>query len=344
MATRDFASVTSALATLMEEQVISQVNRSVVLAQILGVVPAEGKNVTWDVKFGTDKGAAIADGVDNTTYNVDTKVPATLDYAEYTDAFSLTGRAMSAAMATGNPRVLANLFLEEAADSVERLADGIGDGIYNGSGATDNIWGLYASVSPIGSTGIYANVNRSTYAQWKGTVTDAASAPVSFDMLRSQMSAIYVASGEQPDVIVCDATQHDKIGQLFGANRRYIDEVRRSDGTVIKLSGGYKVLEFDGVPIIRDRQHPASKITFLNSRHTRLRQLPAPPADITGQMGAPIVIGGTPEEQLGPGRTKLSCFMIPFAKTGNAHKFGLYCMPQLQVRRCNSGGYITNLG
>jgi hypothetical protein len=345
MADRDLSSISSALSNLIAGPVVSQINRAVVLAQILGVKPADNKTVTWDVKLGTatPTTAPISDGADVSTYNADTKIPAVLNYAEYHDAFALTGRALAAAAASGRPEDLANLFLEEMQDSVERLSSAIGYDVYNGDGTTDHIHGLFAaSPAAIGDTGIYASINRATYSQWKGNVVDAAGAPLTFELIRDLRRKIYAASGEKPDLFITDPVQHERLGILFGANRRYVDQVRRADGQVIKLDGGYMVLEFDGISVVEDQQHPAQKFTALNTKRVMLRQLMEVQSEVTGSLGS-FQLGGTPEEQLGVGKIKMAAFLHKLAKNGNKHKFALYVMPQLQVTRPNACGYITSL-
>lgn len=344
MPNRDFAAASAALGTIIEPQVVSQINRAVVMARVLGVQPADNQKVTWDVRLGTSVGAPIADGADVSTYNADTRVPASIDYGEYNDSFAITGRAMAAAMATRNPEQLANIFIEDMSDSVERLAFGIGADVYTGTGATDRIWGLYGgAATPLGITGTYAGISRGTYSQWQSNVVDAGGKPASTGLLRDLRRKIYTASGMKHDLFICDPLQHQAIGEAMGVNRQQVDYVRRNDGMTIKLDAGYNALSFDGITVLEDVQHPAQTITAINTSFVRLRQLPAPPADIIGQQGSPIVIGGTPDEQLGPGRTNVQAFVIPFAKTGNLHKFGLYAFIQLQVKRPNTCGSIINL-
>src|SRR5688500_2488261 len=119
MAVVNYASLSAALATLFEDDVSSQINRAVVLAQVLEVVPGTGKNITWAIRHGSATGATIADGADVSVFNNDTKAPATLDFGTYHDAFSITGKILAAARAAGNPRQLASLFVDELGDSTE---------------------------------------------------------------------------------------------------------------------------------------------------------------------------------------------------------------------------------
>ena len=342
MATVTLASLDAALATIFQDKIANQIERSVVLAQLLPVAPGTGKNIQWAVRTGTATGATIADGADVTTFNNDTKSAAVLQYGTYHDAFSITGKAMAAAKAAANPAELAALFVDELGDSVERLARKIGADVYTGTGATNIIHGILDPTIPaIGDVGVYAGIDRATTAQWKGNVVDAVLGTLTFSLIRDLRRVIYVASGEKPDLFICDPVQHEKLGLLYQAERRYVDSVRIR-GEKVVLDGGYNVLEFDGVPVIEDTQHPAQKFTALNTRHVQLAQLADSADAVTRSMGM-IGLGGTPEEQYGENKTKLNARIQPLAITGDAFKFALYCYPQLCVKRPNSCGFITNL-
>jgi hypothetical protein len=352
MALVEFSTIDATLAELFFDEIANQINRAVVLGQVLDITPGTGKNIQWSVRTGTatPTTAVIADGADVSTFNNDAKSPAVLQYGTYHDAFSVTGKAMAAARAAGNPAELAALMVDELGDSVERLARAIANDIYVGTGATDNIWGLYGSlgagtVDAIGDTGVYAGVDRGSVAQWQGNVVDALGVDFqanAFSLMRNLRREIYTASGERPDIFVTDPAQHEKLGLAYQAERRYTDEVRRADGTVIKLDGGYQVLEFDGIPVIEDVLHPVQKVTALNSRHVKMSQLIDSPDVMNRAMGT-IALAGTPEEQLGQGKMKLYARIQPLAVTGDAFKYALYVYPQLCVKRPNSCGFLENL-
>src|ERR1044072_7315578 len=140
MSTVAMAQIADALTTLFEDQITSQINRATVLLQVLPVGPGTtGKNITCAARFGTAVGGARAEGLAVATLNNDDKVPATLEFGTYDDAFGVTGKTMAAARAARNPEELANLFVDELGDCVERLAKGIALDLYTGSGATDHI-------------------------------------------------------------------------------------------------------------------------------------------------------------------------------------------------------------
>ena len=345
MAARDFSSIDVALATLFENQVASQINRAVVALQLLPCMPSDGKNITWDAKFGTatPSTAPIADGAAVTTFNVDTKVPATLNYVTYHDAFTISGRAAAAAMASNSPTQLANLFMDELTDSTNRLASAIGKHFYTGTGTSEQMMGILDGTSGgIIDTGTYATLSRGTYTQWKGNVVDAATGALTFTMIRDLNRLVYTASGQRVDVYLADPNQHEKLGLLYQAQRRYVDTITVR-GNTIKLDGGYQVLEFDGRPVIEDINCPANTIVGLNSREVRMRYLPQPTAaQMQGAEGSVPIVGSS-EFQYGVGAVKMMGRIKRLAPTGDAENFQLIVYPQVQVRSPNTCGFIKNL-
>ena len=344
MSTVAMAQIADALTTLFEDQITSQINRATVLLQVLPVGPGTtGKNITWAARFGTAVGGARAEGLAVATLNNDDKVPATLEFGTYDDAFGVTGKAMAAARAARNPEELANLFVDELGDCVERLAKGIALDLYTGSGATDHIMGLITTGGGIMNTGQYAGIDRSSKTQWQGTVMSngGVGRALTFDLMREMRRRIYNASGLKPDLIVTTPELHEKYGKLFGQQRRYIQEIRLR-GQTITLDGGYQMLEFDGIPVLEDVDCSSGHMLFLNTRYVRVLQLPDQ-VDNVNQSMAMTGLAGTPEEQLGAPSAKLTARINPLGRDGDTYKFQLICYPQLQVRRPNSCGVIKDL-
>jgi hypothetical protein len=336
--------IAASLTTIFEEQITSQINRATVLLQVLPVGPGTtGKNISWNARFGTAVGGARAEGAAVVTLNNDNKVPATLEFGTYDDAFGVTGKAMAAARAARNPEELANLFVDELGDCVERLAKGIAIALYTGTGATDHIMGLVATGGGIMNTGTYANIDRGTYSQWQGTImsNSGVDRALTFDLMREMRRRIYTASGLKPDLIVTTPELHEKYGKLFGQQRRYIQEIRLR-GQTITLDGGYQMLEFDGIPVLEDVDCPAEHMIFLNTRYVRVLQLPDQVDNVNNSMSM-VGLAGTPEEQLGQPSAKLTARINPLGRDGDSYKFQLICYPQLQVRRPNACGAITDL-
>lgn len=347
MALVDFSAVTGILVKLFARRVETQLNRSLVLPLVLDVRPEAGQNIQWVARSGTEvpTSAVIADGDDVSVFNSDTREAAVLQYGTYHDGFKVSGKALNAAYAAGNPEQLAMLFAEELSYSVERLAVAIGDDFYDGSGGTDIIAGLLDATNPaIGDIGTYAGLDRSTRTYWKGNVLDALGAGVSKDLFKQLKRSIYNATGGAPDIWICDATQHDYFGSLLDPNRRAVQDVQRADGSVVKLDPGWmdNALFFDGVVVLKDKRCPASKMIALNSMYVSMAQLANSPEQLKQGAGM-LMLGGTPETQKGAQKTKLSAQILPLAQTGRAVKTALFCDPQLVVKRPQACGYITGL-
>jgi len=345
MATVDLSRITAALATLFQPKIVAQMNRSVVLLQLLPFAPANGQNLQWDTEFsasGEATNSTIADGADVSVYQDDDVIPATLQYATYSEAFGLTGKARAAAAASRSPDELADLFAEKIERAVRRLTKNIGVDIYTGAGTSNLMAGL-TGAGAIDATGTYANIDRATYTGWASNElgNSGVARALTFDLMRRMRRTIYTACGEMPDLIVCDALQHEKFGQLFDGQRRYNQDVFLR-GQKISLSGGYRALDFDGIPVIADVNCPAGKMLFLNTNYVKMRQLPDAADAVNGSAGM-IGLHGTAEEQFGSGATQLTARINPLARTGDAYKFQMVLYPQLQVERPNACGKIEDL-
>ena len=339
---RDLASILNVLASKFESRVANQIQRSAVLPQLLPIKPGQGKNLQWVAKLGNLTGAAIADGADVTVFNSDDKKPAILQYAEYHDAFCVTGRAVAAARQAGNPEEIASLFLEELGDSVERLAKVISQELYLGTGGTapETIHGLLDAAGGLSATGVYAGIDRAVDAQWASNEVPVGG-PLTFAAMRDMRTQIYSASGLKPDLIVCSPDVHEAYGNLFQGERRYLDNVRLRGGE-IRLDGGYGILEFDGIPVVEDVDCPAGTMIFLNTSVVHLSQLPDSASRMNRAM-AMVGLKGTEEEQFGVGGMPLTAKIQPLAITGHNYKFALYCMLQLCVKRPNACGKLTGI-
>lgn len=353
MASIALSDITSALATLFEDQLVAQWNRAVVLTKLLPVVQGTSQNINWDVKA-TDGSVAhtssmIAEGATVSTFSDDALNKATLSFTNYYDAFGISGLALNAARATGNPAGLADLFGEKLMDCVTRLAKNLNQEWYLGTGASNHIAGLVdATNGALKASGTYAGINKGSVTLFQGNeLTNGGSArPLSFQIMRDTIRTIYVASGEVPDLIVCDPIQFARYGMLFGEQRRYMADMTTAGGN-FKLDGGFKALEFDGIPVVQDKDANAGQVLFLNTNHVRIQQLPDYLADANqpGAIGkaASMKLSGTAESQFGGGTTSLSARLLPLAVTGDNYTFELIIYPQLQVRRPNACAMLGDL-
>jgi hypothetical protein len=348
-ATSGTGNLSDVLATLYRDKVVNQIMRACVLPQVFPVRNGTGKNIAWDVAFTNGSGytnGGVADGATVSVYNSDVKVPAVLQYTSYIEAVSVGGRAQASAAQAGNPMAFANLLGYEIMEATRRLALSIATDMYTGTGASNQLQGLYSTTGTtygaLIATGTYAGVSRSTYSEW-GCNVDAGSSlnrELTVDLMRDMRRTIYTACGQKPDLIITDPIQHEKYARTFGANRRYVQDVTIR-GEKIHLDGGFQALDFDGIPVIEDALHPAGKMSFFNTNYCYISQLPYSPDFADG--GGDAMLAGTPEEQLGEGNIKLSAKFLNLARVGDAKNIELVCYPQIVVERPNTCGSITYL-
>lgn len=338
----------SQLAQFFQDQVVPQFNRSTPLLQILPTKKGQGKNCAFVARTGTAAGTPIADGADVSTYNADTKVPATLPWAEYHDAFNVSGRSIDAAFSAGNPGELADLLGEQLMEASERLAVGCGTDIYTGDPSATNPEELAGLVDPTNgallATGTYATIVKGTTTQFQGNelANGGIARSLSLDLMRRMRTTISQRSGKKPDLIVCGPATHEQYGKLFGNERRYLQDVRVR-GMQIALDGGYQVLEFDGIPVIDDIRCPEGELLFLNSSVVGLRFLPWAPVRFGMRRIAQIPIQAMPEERLKRGDTPILANLVQLATTGNAMKMALYVTMQLVVEQPGACGRLKDI-
>jgi hypothetical protein len=344
----DYAGVASRLGINVQDEVVNQINRSVVLQAFIDVVSATNKAVTWDVKFGTALGTVKADGADLSggDFQQDDKVQASLNFGIYQDAFQIGGLARAVSRVTNNPGGLRDVFMDELGDAAARVGKKINQDLYTGTATSpQSITGLTdgSTGGALGSTGLYAGINRSTYAQWASnrSANGGTERALSSGIMRGMRQQIYENSGEKPDLIICDAFQHVKYGGLTDQKRQWVDQVRMR-GELIKLDVGYNLLEFDGIPVIEDVDAPEGTMIFLNTSHLRIVQVADTSDDQNGGRGFTMA-DGTKEEQMGPAKRKISLRLNPLAKLGDHIKFQLVGYLQLQCKRPNGCGVIADL-
>jgi len=341
MADVNLAAITAALTKRFADRIANQIQRSVVLTQLLPVEAAKGPNIQWVARFGAAVGSTIADGADVSTFNNDDKKPAVLQYGIYNDAFKVTGLALASAMAAGEPEELMDLFADELGDCSERLAKKINVDMYTGAGGASQIHGLTAAAGPLLDTGVYAGIDRAVDTQWQSNNVDAGAVALTLALMRETRREIYLACSELPDLIICHPTVFDQYGALMDNNRRHVDQIRLR-GNVIKLDGGYNVLEFEGTPVVQDVDCPAQEMLFLNTRHLRITQLRDNISAVNRAMGM-VGLQGTDEARFGAGVMPVAARINPLAVNGDAYPFQLISYLQLCSKKPNSCGRLFNL-
>lgn len=353
--TVDLDRVTDALPTLLADKVIAQMNRSAPELQLIPFKAGQHKNLTWDVEFSNaseSTDSSLDEGETVTTFGDDDIVPATLNWCDYSESIAVTGKALSAARGSagnvGGASELQDLWVHKTMGAVRRLAKNLGRDFWVGTGSGNRMLGLYGgttltSSAPLSNAGTYAGVIRGTYDAWKANVllNGAVQRPLTFDLMRDMRKAIYDACGEMPDLIMCDSTQHEAYGKLFGDNRRYTQEVVVR-GQKIVLDGGYRALEFDGIPIVASVNHPAGYMTFLNTNYVRMAALDDMPTE-ANRSPRMVQLQAMPEEQLQSGACPFRARLNPLAVTGDLYPIQMILYPQVYIERCNAFGVLGDL-
>ena len=340
--------LSTVLSTRFQPDITEGINRATPLPQLLPVLPADGQNYQWvhAVSDSSYTNGAVADGATVSVYNSDVKIPMVLQYCTYMDAVAVGGRAQTLAELAGSGG-LQNLVSREIKEGLERLAQKVAVAFYTGTGAANQLQGMYSTTGTtyggLMATGIYAGQDRSMYAELAGNaLTNGGIArPLTQDLMRDMRRTIYTASGLRPDLIVCDPLTHEYFGKTFGAQRLYMQDVFMR-GQKIVLEGGYHALNFDGIPVIEDVNHPAGKMSFLNTSQIEIRHA-RPVMNPLNQYVSEYPLAGSVEEQFGQGNLKLSGHIKALAPAGDVTPLELLCYLQFIIKRPNSMGYIGDL-
>lgn len=134
--------------------------------------------------------------------------------------------------------------------------------IYRGDSTTlaqtsvnNDITGLSAIVS---STGTYLGIPRADFLEWQGNVINNAGA-ISEDAMRQVVDTLLVNGdgSAEPDLIITDYKTRRKYETLLQSQKRFVNPMT--------LEGGSKVLEFDGMPLVVDKDAPPERMWFLHT-------------------------------------------------------------------------------
>jgi hypothetical protein len=352
MATQVLADILTSLSQVFAPALDRQFNHLSVLAELLPKQNGAGKNVAWDVRFSrTTHAANFTEGADVAAgeFNVDVTQPASLSWAAYRAAFALSGLSVAAAAGSvGSALELLDQFGSNLVDAGSDLVSQINAGLYSAAGTGSLLAGL-SGAGAIAATGTYANINRSTYAEWAANVlSNGGVGRALTKALMDQMEEnIYSACGMMPDIIVTTPALARTYESLFDTIQRVIVErgditsinpnVTNVGGGMIPANTGYTGLSYKGIPIYRDRNCPTGKMFFLNRQYVAIRVLPQVNMG-NSVMQQNTMLAGAPGND-----TRIQARIDSLAKNGDADKFQLVAYLQLAVRKPNACGLIDDL-
>lgn len=349
MATDKLTNVANALSQLFAKKLARQYNRMAVLGQ---VIPTErdgqgsAKNIAWDVEMGGAVAGSYAEGadVDPSEISTDTLVPATLSWGHYRGAFQCSETEFDAAAASaGSADRVRALFSERVLSANTALAQSLNSDLWVGTGSdgssNPNIVGIHGGA--LEATGLYAGINRSSYALWKGNVlaNGGIARPLTIDLMEQMDQNIFTASGERANVIVTSPGVFRKYKGLF-------ESIRRVEGTgpIPRYDTSVSSLFFQGdIAILRDKDAPAGTMSFLNTNRISKTYLPVSSQSVEDVFKVMEEDGKGSNGDGEENPLDLPFRIVPLAKNGDSLKFMVKCVLQLKLTRPNSMGYIKDI-
>ncbi len=350
MATLTLSAISAVLNLIYGEPMADQIRRDVLLLNLLPVVPDRNDTCYWRAKFtGRSTAGPKAEGhaVTDDDFSSHTRKQLTLAWGEYYAYARVSGLAKAIHALDGG----GSLLDEEIIDAIDELAVDLSQDTYGGDVTADpvEIEGLARAVT---ATGVYAGLDQATEAEWAAAVNTLAATDLSVKYLREKLIRPFKdATGVYPEFVVCPGDLWDAVGELFGSERRYVDQVTTVRGTIEmkKLAGGFRAIEVDSIPFIEDRHCTADTFYVLHSRQLSYRQVPAFVDNLeTGvlQNAVKDLVGvtldeGVIERMLASGEGRLTPTIEALAKTGDRFDVMIKCYLQLRLKSRKFAAKLT---
>lgn len=300
-------------------------------------VPGAGKNIAWAPEGDGQIAENYAEGADAANFGSDTQQPAILNWALYRAPFHLSELAMDAASSSSSPNGNREIWARNLVNASAKLATTLNTAVFTGAGTGTLITGLDAAVGSVSNT--YAGIDRSQAgnAYFRPYVIDPGTpTAVTLAQIRTDIAAIYVACGMQPDIALVSPATFNKVVALFDATRRYVQEIQGPMGA-IRLDAGYQALEVDGCVFVKDKDCADGVIYYLNLDHVKFEYLPSKQERML--MAANVQI----EANDGFGMFPLGFRYHMLAKNGPSEKAEVLSQFNLVVDRPNTCGKRLNV-
>ena len=343
--TDKLTNVANALSQRFTARLARQFNRMAVLGGALPSQAGFGKNIAWDTEFSGATAGSYAEGTDVQAgeLNVDTLVPATLSWPHYRSAFQVSETEFDAAATSqGSADAILRLFEERVMSNSMKLASVINQDLWAGTGTdgsgNPNFVGFTGGA--LDASGLYANVDRGTYAEWKGNVlaNGGISRSLTVDLIEQGDQNIFNNSGLRPTLLVCSSGVFRKYKGLFESVRRV-----EGEGPIQHYDTSTSMLFWNGIPVLRDKDAPSGTMLMLNTN--MIKKVYLPNSDMSKQDVFKVV---EREGQGGNGDGENNNLTVPFkivplAKQGDSLKFMIKVVMGLKVERPNSCALIKDI-
>lgn len=333
----NLSAITGALAQVYRPKTIRTFNAHSVLLRMLEKRRGSGKNCAWTWEGDGAIGENYTDGQDVSNLGNDSKNAAVLSWGMYRSSFSITDLALSVAASSHSPQDLVQLVAREFENASRKLASSINDEGYDGLGTGTLICGLDVALDDANT---YAGVNRSTggLEGFRASVFDEGSpTPISIEMVREDLSAVYDACGEQPGLAFLKTDLWNAMANKFQNVRRFNQDVISVGGRQITLDASVGAIEVDGCVFVKDKDATANTIYYINPSYVRFEYLPFGPMD---QMMAQSKSIGLDD---GFGAIPLGMMVKPLAAAGAAEKVTCEVQLQLVVEKPSACGRRVNV-
>ena len=112
---------------------------------------------------------------------------------------------------------------------------------------------------------VYQAITRANYPEYQGNVVDNGTAAITEAKLRSMLDLCETEGDSRPDLIITDYVQRAKYEALLTPSKRFVNPM--------SLEGGFRALEFDGLPIVVDKDCPPEHWFFMNTETIKWYQM-----------------------------------------------------------------------
>lgn len=370
MATFSFADISATMPQLYRE-LVPNVQRKCPMLRLLPIRQGMGQNVAWDVSFsGQASGAVNADGGSFLTATSDATTAASLAWASYSAPVKVTSKALwTGASTPGDYAFLQRLIDRNVMEAVQAMLKLINQHIFSGTGSSNQITGLSTAVL---TSGTYANILASTYADWAaslGANNSGTPAAITLANIKSAASTIAADASNsfgRPDLVIAPPAVFNTIESLFDTFARTVYDPKTAqlilpnqervtmNPNVISTPGGqilrtgFRAMYWEsaGLWIIEDpdcthtaQTNPTNTVYFLNSGAIDIEFLP--PASVSPYMQDQKIMAAV-EQDLGP-LANLQFELRPRGRTSFAEELDVLCMLQLRVKSRAAHGFRTDV-
>jgi hypothetical protein len=330
--------VVDSLPPMFDAQLQDTTNTAAPVLSRISIEAGAQAGPNWSALFDGKTTAVALEGANFAAGSNDTILAATLPWATYQNTFTITDRALNAAMTSINAaQGVRQLFMTHLRRAMASAVSKVELECFVGTGSGGTIYGLCGGVLAL--TGTYAGIARGDYAGWKSNVlaNGGNARPLTISLLENMASQIYRKTNRQPTEIVCHPDQFLTMKDLCTPSVRISN--MPGGKTPFSMSTADNMVDFKGIPVVQSNNCPSGKVVFLSRDHIRLKFLPQQSVGdsinmqvLAGQAGASGNYDSVP--------LPITVEAIP--RSGFNHSYNVSVTAQLQVDLPGAHGVIED--